>query len=70
MRGAPADVAAREREERGAPTEVTAGDKEGRDTPKSEKEREEDEEKFGPIGREGKNWLRGKLGWENFCWEG
>jgi hypothetical protein len=37
---------------------VTAGDKEGRDTrKKSEKEREEDEEKFGPIGREGKNRL-------------
>ncbi len=34
------------REDRGAPTEVTAGDKEGRDTPKSEKEREEDEETF------------------------
>ena len=43
---------------RGAPAEVTAGDKEGRDTrKKSEKEREEDEEKFGPIGREGKNRL-------------
>ena len=49
---------------------MTAGDKEGRDTPKSEKEREEDEEKFGPIGREGKNWLREKIGWKKFCWEG
>ena len=46
MRGAPADVAAREREERGAPAEVTAGDKEGRDTPKSEKEKGREEENF------------------------
>ena len=70
MRGSPADVAAREREERGAPAEVTAGAKEGRDTPKSEKEREEDEEKFGRIGRREKNWVWEKNGWERFCFGG
>ena len=46
MRGAPAEVAARERDERGAPAEVAAGDREGRETPKSEGRREEDEKKF------------------------
>ena len=61
MRGAPAEAAAREKDERGAPAEVAAGDKEGRETPKSEKGREEDEKLFGPMGREGKkiwgkNW--------------
>jgi hypothetical protein len=50
-------VAARERYERGAPAEVAAGDREGRDTPKSEGRREEDEKFIGPIGREVKNWL-------------
>ena len=53
MRGAPAEVSAREREERGAPAEAAARDKEGRGTPKSEKGREEDEKNFGPMGREG-----------------
>ena len=72
MRGAPAVPTERppQREDRGAPAEVTAGNKEGRDTPKSEKGREEDEEKFGPIGREGKKWLREKIGWEKIGWEG
>ena len=59
MRGAPAEVAARERDERGAPAEVAARDREGRETPKSEKGREEDETSFGPIGREG-NFFWGK----------
>ena len=54
MRGAPAEVSARERDERGAPAEVAAGDKEGRETPKSEKGREEDDIFFGPMGREEK----------------
>ncbi len=34
--------------------EVAAREREGRDTPKSEGRREEDEKKFGPMGREGK----------------
>ena len=54
MRGAPAEVSARERDERGAPAEVAARDREGRETPKSEGRREEDEKSFRPIGREGK----------------
>ncbi len=49
---------------------MTARDKEGRDTPKSERGREEDEKRFGPMGREGKNWLREKFGWEKIVWEG
>ncbi len=57
MRWAPAEAAAREREERGAPAEVAAGDKEGRETPKSEKGREEDDKFFGPMGREGNFFL-------------
>ena len=65
MRGAPAEAAAREREEGGAPAEVAAGDKEGRETPKSEKGREEDDNFFGPMGREekvfwGKEWRRAR----------
>ena len=56
MRGAPADGAARERDEGGAPAEVAARDRDGRGTPKSEKKREEDEKFFGPIGREGKKF--------------
>ena len=41
----------------GAPAEVAAREREGRETPKSEKGREEDEKFFGPMGREGKkNW--------------
>ena len=55
MRGAPAEVAARDRKERGAPAEVAARDREGRGTPKSEKGREEDAKVFRPMGREGKN---------------
>ena len=47
MRGAPAEVSAREREERGAPAEAAARDREGRDMPKSEGRREEDETKQG-----------------------
>ena len=47
MRGAPAEAAARERDERGAPAEVAASDREGRETPKSEKGREEDSESWG-----------------------
>ncbi len=47
-------MAAREREERGAPAEVAARDRDGRDTPKSEGRREEDDKKFGPMGREDK----------------
>ena len=39
---------------RGAPAEVAAGDKEGRETPKSEKGGEEDDNFFGPMGREEK----------------
>ncbi len=55
MRGTPAEVSARERDEGGgAPAEVAARDREGRETPKSEGRREEDENCFGPIGREGK----------------
>ena len=42
-----------ERDERGAPAEVAARDREGRETPKSEKRREEDEKFVGPMGREG-----------------
>ncbi len=57
MRGAPAEVAARERDERGAPAEVAAREREGRETPKREGRREEDEKNFGPIGREGKQFL-------------
>ena len=57
MRGAPAEVAARERDERGAPAEVAARDREGRETPKSEGRREEDEKLFRPIGREEKSVL-------------
>ena len=57
MRGAPAEVSAREREERGAPAEVAAREREGRETSKSEKGREEDEKFLGPMGREGKNIL-------------
>ena len=61
MRGAPAEVSARERDERGAPAEVAARDREGRETPKSEKGREEDEKFFGPMGREVKNFWGKKL---------
>ena len=61
MRGAPAEVAARDRKERGAPAEVAARDTEGRGTPKSEKGREEDEKFFGPMGREGKKFWGKKL---------
>ena len=50
-------MAARERDERGAPAEVAARDREGRETPKSEKRREEDEKFVGPMGREGKHFL-------------
>ena len=57
MRGAPAEVSARERDEREAPAEVEARDREGRETPKSEKGREEDAKLFGPMGREGKTIL-------------
>ena len=45
----------------GAPAEVAAGEREGRETPKSEKGREEDEKCFGPMGREGKYILGKKL---------
>ena len=45
----------------GAPAEVAAGEREGRETPKSEKGREEDEKLFGPMGREGKNCLGKRL---------
>ena len=41
---------------RGAPAEVAAREREGRETPKSEKGREEDEKVFGPMGREGKKF--------------
>ncbi len=57
MRGAPAEAAARERDERGAPAEVAARDREERETPKSEKGREEDEKFVGPMGREEKQML-------------
>ena len=57
MRGAPAEAAARERDERGAPAEVAARDREVRETPKSEKRREEDDKIFGPMGRQGKKLL-------------
>ena len=60
MRGAPAEAAARERDERGAPAEVAARDREGRETPKSEKGREEDDIILGPMGREGKKKFVGK----------
>ena len=40
----------------GAPAEVAAGEREGRETPKSENGREEDEKIFGPMGREGKKF--------------
>ena len=53
-------MSAREREERGAPAEAAARDKEGRGTPKSEKGREEDEKNFGPMGREGWFFMRGR----------
>ena len=56
MRGAPAEVSARERDERGAPAEVSARDREGRETLKSEGRREEDEKFFRPIGREEKQF--------------
>ncbi len=39
---------------REAPAEAAAREREGRDTPKSEGRREEDETRFGPMGREGK----------------
>ena len=42
---------------RGAPAEVAARDREERETPKSEKGREEDEKFLGPMGREGKKKL-------------
>ena len=45
----------------GAPAEVAAREREGRETPKSEKGREEDEKFFGPMGREGKNCLGKRL---------
>ena len=45
----------------GAPAEVAAREREGRETPKSEKGREEDEKFFGPMGREGKKILGKKL---------
>ena len=38
----------------GAPAEVAAREREGRETPKSEKGREEDDNFLGPMGREGK----------------
>jgi hypothetical protein len=41
----------------GAPAEVAARDREGRGTPRSEKSSEEDDKFFGPIGREGKFFL-------------
>ncbi len=57
MRGTPAEVAARERDERGTPAEVAAREREGRETPKSEGRREEDKKNYGPIGREGNVFL-------------
>ncbi len=48
---------------------MEAGDSEGRDTPKSEGRREEDENCFGPIGREGKKVL-GKMLVEKDDWLG
>ncbi len=60
MRGAPAEVSARERGERGAPAEVAARDREGRETPESEGRHEEDEKFFGPMGREGKKFWGNK----------
>ena len=45
----------------GAPAEVAAGEREGRETPKSENGREEDEKFFGPMGREGKKFWGRKL---------
>ena len=45
----------------GAPAEVAARDKEGRGTPKSEKGREEDDKIFGLMGREGKIFWGKKL---------
>jgi hypothetical protein len=56
--------------QRGAPAEVAARNREGRDTPKSEGRREEDEKCFAPMGRYEKiiwgkkpgeryDWLRG-----------
>ena len=45
----------------GAPAEVAAGEREGRETPKSENGREEDEKFFGPMGREGKIFWGRKL---------
>ena len=58
----------REKEKGGAPAEVAARDREGREslvvsslvlgeTPKSEGRREEDEKLFEPMGREGKMFL-------------
>jgi hypothetical protein len=55
-------VAARERDERRAPAEAAARDREGRDTPKSEGRREEEENFFGPMGREDKQILGKKAG--------
>ncbi len=60
MRRAPAEVAARERDERRASAELAARDREGRDTPKSEGRRAEDERCFGPMGREVKKVLGNK----------
>ena len=69
MRGAPAEVSVRERDERGAPAEVAARDREGREsllvsslvlrgeTPTSEGGRGEGEKYFEPMGREGKKFL-------------
>ena len=50
---------------RGAPAEVAARDREGRETPRSEKRREEDDNFLGPMGREekvfwGKEWRRAR----------
>ena len=39
------------------PADVAAREREGRDTPKSEGRREEDEKKFGPMGREGRGFF-------------
>ena len=54
---------------RGAPAEVAAREREGRETPKSEKGREEDEKFFGPMGREGKKFW-GKSWSERDDWLG
>ena len=67
MRGAPAEVAARER--RGTPAEAAASDREGRATPKREGSDGEEDERIArrdwPMRGEGKNCLgkrREKLG--------